>query len=509
MTVNMTSFDNLGSWVRSHRVILILSSIILLGGFLRIYNLGSESLWLDEVISVSWSKKSVASIVELAGNDVHPPLYFIILHLWMLLFGTSEIAIRALSAIFGIISIFLIYIVGCQLFDRKIGLISSFLLSISYFQIMYSQNARGYSLLLLLTLLSFFFFIKILKSDRVIKWHFTLLCLANVCLAYTNVFGLFVIIAQVFYLLLLWNKYKQIRIWFLGVQVAILAFFSPWIATFIGQISRVAGDYWIHEPSLWEPILTIVQWIGTGGGTVFTLLLFAVLCLIGLFTIIRKVNWEQILRKPLRGLKELRWRVGFKSAEETLLLLIWLSLPILLPFTISMFFTPIYILRVTISASPALYLLVAKGVSSFAPKIVTYFIVIVIALLCLPGLHFYYTHDVNEQWRETADLIECNTQANDVVIICADYCQDPFDYYYDGVLEEFGIRVNLEDTQEIAAVVDDAIAGKDRLWFVLSHQGTAITEWYLVDRFGNDSIIFGKKFVGIRVYLFDLQAQSP
>jgi uncharacterized membrane protein len=88
------------------------------------------------------------------------------LHFWMLLFGQSEIAVRALSACLGIISVLLIYKVGRELYNRKIGLIASLLMTISTFAIYSSQEARQYSLLLLLTLLSFLFFIRIIKADK-------------------------------------------------------------------------------------------------------------------------------------------------------------------------------------------------------------------------------------------------------------------------------------------------------------------------------------------------------
>jgi len=504
----MVSLGNIRSWARSNKVILVLLLILLLGSFLRIYDLGAESLWLDEAYDINFAKQSLPSIIEaLASIEHHPPLHYVVLHFWMLPFGSSEIATRALSAIFGIISIFLIYQIGCQLFNRKVGLIGSFLSSISYFHIYYSQEVRVNGLLLLLTLLSFFFFIKVLKSDNTRKLYFPLLFLANLCLAYSHVYGLFVIISQIFYFLLFWNRYKHIRIWFLGVQVATLAFFSPWIPSFIGQVSRIAQGFWIPEPSLITAVGTIATYAGSGWGKVLLLLVFLVVCLMGLFSI-RRLNGKWTLRRPLESLEGLRWRVGFESVGAILLLLIWFSFPIIIPFIVSKFFTPIYEARNTISASPALYLLAAKGISTFTNRKALYAVVI-IAALSLPGLQYYYTHDVKEQWRETADFIEYNSQADDVIIFCAGYVQIPFDYYYEGDPEKFGIGRNVADAQEIAATVDNAVAGKQRLWLILSHEGEALTEDYLIDRFGSDSVIVEKEFVGVKVYLFGLQVESP
>ncbi len=286
----MVSVGNMERWAISHRVILILLGIILIGSLLRIYHLGTESIWYDEAASIDGSKESFVSVIESSGRlHNQPPLYFVLLHFWMLLFGTGEIAVRSLSAIFGIISIVVIYQVGCRLFNRKVGLISSFLSAISCYHIHFSQEARAYSLLQLLTLLSFSFFIKIVKTDDKRELHFALLLLTNVCLAYTHPYGLFVIISQIVYFLFLWSEYKRLRFWFLGVQVATVAFFSPWIPTFFGRVSKISEGFWIPKPSLKDIFETFVDYTsGTQGLSRLSMtfwLVFSILCLIGVISI--------------------------------------------------------------------------------------------------------------------------------------------------------------------------------------------------------------------------------
>lgn len=502
----MVSTGNKSPWLKSNEIILVLLLIILLGSFLRIYGLGSESIWFDEAVSINVSQQSVALIIE--KTELHPPLYYIILHFWMLLFGTSEVATRSLSAIFGIISIFLIYQVGRTLFNHRVGLISGFLSGISYFHIYYSQEMRNYSLLLLLTLLSFFLFIKILRADKARRLYFPLLFLANICLAYTHVFGLFVIMSQIFYFILLWKKYKQLRIWFFGLQIATLLFFLPWIPTLIGKISAISHGFWIPEPSPMYVVSTIGTYAGSGWGQIPLLAAFFLLCLMGLFSI-KRLGGKWSLSKPLSSMKGQNWSISLEQVEEILLLLIWFSFPIVVPFIISRFFTPIYITRYTIGASPALYLLVAKGISTFTKKKAIYLILVLIVVLSLPGLQHYYAHDVKPQWRETADFIEYNSQADDAIIISADFTQIPFDYYYEGNLERVGIDRDVKDPLMLAAIVDKAVAGKERLWLILAHEREAFIEDYLIDRFGSNSVVVDEEFVRIKVYLFDLQVEYP
>lgn len=92
-------------------------------------------------------------------------------------------------------------------------------------------------------------------------------------------------------------------------------------------------------------------------------------------------------------MKGQNWSISLEQVEEILLLLIWFSFPIVVPFIISRFFTPIYITRYTIGASPALYLLVAKGISTFTKKKAIYLVLMLIVVLSLPGLQYYYAHD--------------------------------------------------------------------------------------------------------------------
>jgi len=142
-----------------------LLAISVLGLFLRIYHLGKESLWGDEVYSFGVANNAnVFGIIKVAAlYDNHPPFYYIILHYGGIkLFGTSEFAVRFPSLIFGVLAIPMIYLLGRRLFNEEVGLISALILAISPFNVEYSQEARMYSLLLFLALLSMYFFVRFL-----------------------------------------------------------------------------------------------------------------------------------------------------------------------------------------------------------------------------------------------------------------------------------------------------------------------------------------------------------
>ena len=108
-----TSLVTLSHWLRSKKVILPVLLILVIGSIMRIYDLGTESLWLDEAISVKFSAGSVSSIITESGwGRASPPLYWVMLHYWMGWFGDGEAAVRSLSVIFAVGAILLTYLVG-------------------------------------------------------------------------------------------------------------------------------------------------------------------------------------------------------------------------------------------------------------------------------------------------------------------------------------------------------------------------------------------------------------
>ncbi len=113
--------------------LILLASLVLIGTFLRVYQLGTQSLWDDEAFSVWISKLSVPQMVQITAADVHPPLYYYLLHYWTIIFGTSESALRLVSVLFGVLAIPMIYVVGRQLFNEEAGLLGALILALSSF----------------------------------------------------------------------------------------------------------------------------------------------------------------------------------------------------------------------------------------------------------------------------------------------------------------------------------------------------------------------------------------
>jgi len=148
-------------------IYILLVIIILSGAFLRLYKLGSQSMWTDEASGVIISHDSIANIIK--NYDDQPPFYYLLTHL-MLKFGNSDFIVRLPSAIFGILAIYLIFLATKSMFDIKTGIISSFLLSVSLYHIYYSQEARAYTALVFFTVSSLYFIWQAIISNKYKYW---------------------------------------------------------------------------------------------------------------------------------------------------------------------------------------------------------------------------------------------------------------------------------------------------------------------------------------------------
>src|SRR3972149_5181121 len=149
----------------------MIALILIAGLILRLFKL-DQSLWLDEAINVTFVKTlNLHSLVfDYAVGDFHPPLYHIMMRGWVLLFGTSEIAVRLPSVILGLATVYVVYLIAKKLFDNKTALISATLIATSPLHVYYSQEARMYMLAAFFAGLSVYFFVSIAKKETLIYW---------------------------------------------------------------------------------------------------------------------------------------------------------------------------------------------------------------------------------------------------------------------------------------------------------------------------------------------------
>ena len=122
-------------------------AVILLAAFaLRLYQLGAGSLWYDETVSALLASKPLAAMWAHTGRDIHPPLYYALLHFWQAAAGASDTALAFFSLWFGVALVALAAYVGRLAYDARVGLLAAFLAAVHPFAVWYSQEVRMYTL---------------------------------------------------------------------------------------------------------------------------------------------------------------------------------------------------------------------------------------------------------------------------------------------------------------------------------------------------------------------------
>jgi mannosyltransferase len=387
--------------MKIQKVPLSLALIILLGAGLRLYGVGAEGIWLDEGVSIARAGSSFSRIIGGWGTtDPSPPLYYLLLHFWMGGFGDSELSIRLPSVIFGVLAILLAYRAGAELWNRETGLTAAFILALAAFPVYFSREARMYSLLLLLSLASYYSLVRLIRKGGTAQLFLYLLPTAGVL--YTHNLGITIVLAQNIYLLAVFSKGGRAgeltaRRWY-AIQGLLLLFYLPGLNSFLVNLRFVQSGYWTPRATAIDLWRTIRLYGGSASAT-------ALLC--GLAAV--------DLSRPGR-LPEKSRDGGFLPGER-LFLTSWLLTPILLPFLASLVSNPIYMPRITIAAAPALYLLAAQGLDRMPGRGPRTALAVLLGILLILPLGEFYRPPRNEPWREVVRLIEEAARPGDGVLV--------------------------------------------------------------------------------------------
>jgi len=447
---------------------LILLAILSLAIFLRIYGISSESFWYDEGLSIRFAEQNASHVIgQLSAKEVHPPFYYLLLHYWIKQFGTSEFSVRFLSAIFGILAVFMIYKVGHLLFDKQTGIISSLILAVSSFHVYFSQEVRMYTLVPLLALFSMYFFLKILKEKTAIDqagW-----VVSTVLLIYTPYSGVLIIFTQNLYFITLFLLSKKesrphLMRW-IALQLLVVLLYSPWIGILVKQAgsainpqATVAGSTIPKLPPPEFAMPLVIRFFTQYAGTK---LLAGILLIFSAFSL---VTIER--RRPI---------FCFSGNNKIYLLLIWLLSPFILPLMLSKFTRILYFAKYLIANSLALYLLAAKGLSNVRLKHAKWLALALIVTLSLINVNEIYLRVNKEPWQRAVQYIGRNAKPGDLILFNPPYFQkNAFDLYSERTdLTKVGfpplrLKTTYVDEKNIKEL-DPILAGHDRVWFIQAH----------------------------------------
>jgi mannosyltransferase len=256
----------LARWVTPAVVFLLVCTVVL--RFLAL-----SPLWLDEAQTVEISRRSVSGLLSALRDDGSPPLYYLVLHVWLKVFGTGAFAVRALSGLFSVAALPLMWRAARHLgATRRNAWVATLLLATNPFAIRYATETRMYSLVVLLWLLAFLVFRRV-WLDGGIGW-IVLAALSTTALLLTQYWSLFLAAAVVVASMAVVRR-QPAAVRRVLVSLALGAVgMVPWVPSFLFQL-RHTGAPWGSPPSIATVFLAPQDWAGAGPVGSDALLAFA------------------------------------------------------------------------------------------------------------------------------------------------------------------------------------------------------------------------------------------
>lgn len=245
--------------------------VVGLGALLRFYNLGSKSLWVDEMAHYqeAGAMSSYQELVNAALSHAQPPFSWLVFRWYQRFLSFVDVsmdpdfAARLPAAIFGVLAIPVAYFFGKKLFSEKEGLIGAFLVATSTLLVWYSQEARHYSMISLLALLSMFYFYSAITENTKRAWG--LYAVFSILALYTHSFVIFIMVCQAIFLVTSWvlkwlfKREPSLRAIDLGTlakgagsMIFVVLVFAPMLLMF-GLWGQLAGGGHLTSPTITLP----------------------------------------------------------------------------------------------------------------------------------------------------------------------------------------------------------------------------------------------------------------
>lgn len=386
--------------------------VVSLACIARLYQVTQPVLWLDEAYSVTLAAMPLEQIIWHTARDVHPPLYYLLLHYWMQAFGDSVLAVRGMSVLFGCLSVIVAIRMASLLADRKVALISGLLLALLPVAVRYSQEARMYALTGFLLLAATLMLMRwAMRPDR----HRFLVGYGLLVTAalYSHYFSIFAVASHWFYVLSCARSQGlqliRSRAWWL-CNVSIALGFLPWLPSLWGQFGHTNAYWvvWIPEVTLQTLPSTLWLFFALGAGQDFGRGMFWLVPLLILAASLFAVARDPYPMKPAA----LIFAVSYVP-----LLLVWLG-----SFNVS-----VYVIRYLSFAGNGMPVLLALTIGRLLAQTRLWGLALLVCLIWQgAGLHRLYTEQNNlngtPDWRgirldAVLEQLQRQWQAGDVIVV--------------------------------------------------------------------------------------------
>ena len=391
-----------GRWVTGYWLI----PIVVLATLVRLYGSTASAIWCDEGSSLFMSQFSPSLIWVHSAHDVHPPLYFLLLHAWTSVFGSSLFSIRSLSVLPGIGSVVLGIWLTSLIASRRAALLAGFFLALLPIAVRYSQEVRMYSLMGFWLLGATIALVHWVKNPQ---RHGFLVAYALLMTAsfYTHYFTAFCVLSHWCYLLLI-RKAQPCLVcrpaWWI-TSVLIVVMFTPWLFEFLDLLRhldqlRAGNDIgWITPVDAYSLPSTFWQFFTLTDGMFLP-------------------GWMYLsLPVALAGIVVAVWRHDQGPYKFHTLLIIYALLPLIVVFLLS-WITPLLVERYLMFSALGLPIILAIFIDRLADRFrtVAVFAVAVLLSLELTGLSNDYRTDP-EQFDELVNYVNEHYIADDRIVV--------------------------------------------------------------------------------------------
>ena len=381
------------------RQFILLLAILAVSLVSRCFQLGTRGIQYDDAFSFFLAVRSLPEIVSGTAADTMPPLYYFLLHFWLVI--SRELwFLRLLSVILTMFSSLLLFALVSELAGAKAALWATLFAAISPMQIYHAQDLRMYALLEFFQLGYAFCLVKAWKYEQVIGkfalgWWIGVVLFA-VGAMYTHNLAIFGLVAANVYLLFKRNWRLQIK---LILAQGVAGIFSlSWLIMIPGQLDKVQRAFWTPKPGIVEVVQAILMWFVNLPLNGFWLVLCAVLSIQAFVLILLEL-----------------WR-SRKIWKEPDYLIAWALVPPLLLFGISYLIRPVFVPRGFLVSSMAFYGL--AGIVVAKRGVIGKWMAGTFVLAALISLPFYYTFAEfpRSPFREAVIVLQQNYQPNEVIV---------------------------------------------------------------------------------------------
>jgi uncharacterized membrane protein len=481
-------------WPRARPELAAVAALTALALVLRACLIDVQSLRLDESLTLRDVKLPFGAMVHhQLTADIHPPLYYTLLHFWLALTGSSSLAARVPSVVLGTAAVPLLYLVARRLFNPRVALIASAIGAASPFWVWHSDEARMYPLVLSASLLAVWRLFEAVDKGGRRRW--ALYGAATSLSLYSHYFVALMLPVHLAYLLLMRAPRSRLKAWGIAAGTAV-ATFLLWIVALTVAGGGVAG-----VGALDRRVVAIAPGHSVLGAA-YTLFLFLLVFVVGygqshangagalaVVSLMLAGSWPVVA-----VFAALSHRLGaWLRARTSLFLLAWVVLPVGTVFVLSFWKPNALLQRYLIISSPAVFILIAAALSQLVRRRgLVIAVAAVFAILAGATVvdNLGVGNQAREDWRSAAAIVERGRAPGDAVVVMPWFYVTPFNYYFDGRLPVAGLHLEERGVRLTTSVDLPRLArgrkGKS-LWVVIAYESVfdpaARIRWSLDRRF--------------------------